>query len=129
VRSAGPRPDRWVLQAAIAALQVHPDADPEATVALFDRLRDVLPAPAVLVNRAAALAVARGPAAGLEALDGVTSAPDDHRALVLRAELHRQLGDVDDASTLLRRAVDATRNDVERRHLARRLATWSAPEP
>ncbi|WP_433784383.1 RNA polymerase sigma factor [Actinomycetospora sp. CA-101289] len=127
VRLAGDRPGRWVLQAAIAALQVHPDADPDAVVALFDRLREVMPAPAVLVNRAAAVAVARGPAAGLEALDAATTAPEDHRALVLRAELHWQLGRVEEARALMRRAVDATRNDVERRHLDGRLATWTAP--
>ena len=125
VQLAGDRPGRWVLQAAVAALQIHPDHDPEAVVTLFDRLREVTPAPAVLVNRAAAVAVARGPAAGLEALDGVVTAPDDHRALVLRAELHWQLGQAEDARAVMSEAVDATRNDVERRHLTRRLASWA----
>ncbi|MFI6324041.1 RNA polymerase sigma factor [Nonomuraea sp. NPDC050556] len=112
----------WVLQASIAALQVHPSPDAGAIVALYDRLAEVTPSAAVLVNRAAAVALAYGPAAGLAALDGVVAAPGDHRALVLGAELNVELGRLDRARTLMREAVAASRNDVERRHLSGRLA-------
>lgn len=49
------------------------------------------------------------------------AAPGDHRLLVLRAELNAELGRVDLAIPLLREAIDAARNEVERRHLQRRL--------
>jgi RNA polymerase sigma-70 factor (ECF subfamily) len=103
---------------------VHPEPDAEGVVALYDRLVAVSPSPAARVNRAAALAAARGPTAGLAALDAVTPAPGDHRALVLRAELHHQLGQVDLARARLAEAVALARNDVERRHLQRRLDSW-----
>lgn len=111
----------WTLQAAIAALNVRPDPDRAAVVALYDRLAASTPSTAVLVNRAAAVALAYGPAAGLAALDGLQAAPGDHRLLVLSAELHAELGDLEQARTLMARAVAAARNDVERRHLQGRL--------
>jgi predicted RNA polymerase sigma factor len=80
----------------------------------------------VLVNRAAAVARAHGPAAGLDALDGLTPGTGDHRMLVLRAELHHELGQTGEARELMRAAVVATRNDVERRHLQARVDAWSA---
>lgn len=76
----------------------------------------------MLVNRAAAVTLARGPEAGLAA--AVDAAPGDHR-LLLRAELHGRLGRPELAAELLRQALPATRNEVERRHLRRRLASWT----
>ena len=64
----------------------------EAIVTLYDRLAEQTPSSAVLTNRAAAIALADGPAAGLAALHGIHAAPGDHRLLVLRAELHAQRG-------------------------------------
>jgi len=124
VRRAGATPGRWVLQASIAALQVQPDPDREAIVILFDRLLALAPSPAVGVNRAAALAAALGARAGLAALDEVEAAPGDHRCQVLRAELHRQLGELERGRRHLEQAVVGVRNDVEERHLRRRLDTW-----
>jgi predicted RNA polymerase sigma factor len=115
-----------VLQASIAALQSHPDPDRAAIVALYDRLAALTPSPAVLVNRAAAVALASGAAAGLAATDRVQPAPGDHRLLVLRAELQFQLGREADAAATMRAALAAAGNDVERRHLQDRLDSWTA---
>jgi RNA polymerase sigma-70 factor (ECF subfamily) len=122
LRRAGPGPGRWVLQACIAASSVAPEPDREAVVALYDALTAAAPSPAVRVNRAAAVARARGPQAGLLALGTEPAGAAEDRALVLRAELHLQLGAVETGRELLVRAVAATRNDVVRQHLQRRLA-------
>ncbi|QDY75150.1 RNA polymerase sigma factor [Streptomyces qinzhouensis] len=125
LRRSGDRPGRWVLQAAIAALQIQPAPDREAIVTLYDRLAEQTPSPAVLANRAAAIALARGPAAGIAALDGVQAAPGDHRLLVLHAELTAELGQRPQARQLMHQAIQAARNDIERRHLHQRLSTWT----
>ena len=75
--------------------------------------------------RAAAVAHAHGPAAGLTALDEVRPAPGEHRHLVLRAELHARLGHLDLARGAMTEAVRAAGNPVERRHLQRRLTDWA----
>ncbi|MGX2995222.1 RNA polymerase sigma factor [Streptomyces sp. JNUCC 64] len=125
LRRSGDRPGRWVLEAGIAALQVQPVPDREAIVTLYDRLAERTPSPAVLANRAAAIALARGPAAGMAALGDVQAAPGDHRLLLLRAELSAGLGRHAEARQLMHQALGAARNDVERRHLRRRLDTWA----
>ena len=122
LRRSGSRPGRWTLQAAIAALQSREEPDREAIVTLFDRLAAAAPSSAVLTNRAAAVALARGPEEGLAALDEIDAARDDHRLLLLRAELTDQLGQRRLAQDYMRRAIAATRNDVQRQHLERRLA-------
>jgi len=125
LRRGGARAGPWTLQAAIAACHVSPLPDPHAVLTLYDRLAQQAPSPAVLVNRAAAAARAHGPAAGLSALDDLEPAPGDHRHLVLRAELHAELGDLEQARASMTRAVDIAANPVERRHLRRRLADWT----
>ncbi|MFI6528725.1 RNA polymerase sigma factor [Streptomyces uncialis] len=125
LRRSGGRPGRWVLQAGIAALQVQPVPDREAVVTLYDRLAEQTPSSAVLANRAAAIALAHGPAAGVAALDGVRAAPGDHRLFALRAELTGELGRYSEARQLMHHAIRAARNDVERRHLQRRLDVWA----
>jgi len=124
VRRAGGQPGPYVLQASIAALRVQPDHDRQAVVLLFDRLHTITPSPAVGVNRAAAVAAARGPAAGIAALACLDAAPGDHRGHLLRAELLHELGEHAAATGHLEQAVAAARNDVEARHLRRRLDTW-----
>jgi RNA polymerase sigma-70 factor (ECF subfamily) len=126
LRRSGELLGPWTVQAAIAALHVQPEPDHAAAVALYDRLAVLTPSLPVLVNRAAAVARAHGPAAGLAALDGLTPGTGDHRMLVLRAELHHELGQTGEARELMRAAVVATRNDVERRHLQARVDAWSA---
>jgi RNA polymerase sigma-70 factor (ECF subfamily) len=127
LRRAGPRPGRWLLQACIAASTVAPEPDREAVVALYDALLRCSPSPAVRVNRAAAVARAQGPAAGLAELGDQPLGPSEDRALVLRAELHLELGERDTGRELLVRAAALARNDVVRQHLERRL-TEVAPD-
>lgn len=133
LRRAGDRPGPWVLQAAIAALQVHPSPDREAIVALYGALAASRPSGAVLINRAAAVARAHGPRAGLDALDDLVEVDDPDRPivpgggsrlLVLRAELTHEYGLREEARRLMELAVLASRNLVEREHLQRRLAGW-----
>ncbi|MER7129863.1 RNA polymerase sigma factor [Streptosporangium saharense] len=125
LRRGGDRPGPWTLRAAIAALQVQPSPDHDAVVAVYDRLAERTPSSAVLANRAAAVALARGPVAALAEIDALPTGSDGYRLLVLRAELHAGLGRREEARTLMRQALELARNDVERRHLRRRLDGWT----
>ena len=123
------RPAPYQLQAAIAAL--HDDAVDAAStdwpqiVALYGRLAALAPSPVVDLNRAVAVAMAEGPLAGLELLDGLAgepalaSYPYFHAA---RADLLRRLGRAEEAARSYRSALDLTTNDVERGFLERRVA-------
>jgi RNA polymerase sigma-70 factor (ECF subfamily) len=122
---AGP----YVLQAAIAA--VHAEApSAEATdwaqiVGLYDVLMRVDPSPVVELNRAVALAMRDGPAAGLTVVDRLIdegTLGDYRLAHAARADLCRRLGRTSEASAAYRRALDLTGQATERRFLERRLA-------
>ncbi|HEX5016257.1 MAG TPA: RNA polymerase sigma factor [Actinomycetes bacterium] len=124
-RAAG----RFALQAAIAGVHASaPSAsmtDWPAIVSLYDQLLVVWPTPVVALNRAAAIAMADGPAAGLEALDDAASSPalrGYHYVPAARADLLRQLGRDAEAAEEYRQALLMVGNDVERRFLQRRLA-------
>jgi RNA polymerase sigma-70 factor (ECF subfamily) len=118
----------YTLQAAIAA--VHADApDAAATdwaqiVALYDVLLRLTPSPIVALNRAVALGMRDGPAAGLSAVDETLSdgeLDDYHLAHAARADLCRKLGRTDDARDAYRRALLLARLEPEKRFLERRL--------
>lgn len=122
--AAGP----FALQAAIAA--VHADAaDPAETdwaeiVGLYDVLQRIAPSPVVALNRAVAIAMRDGPAAGLALIDSILAAGDlsgYHLAHAARADLCRRLGRVADARASYRRALTLVRQEPERRFLLRRL--------
>ena len=124
-RRAGP----YGIQAAIAA--VHADAiTAEATdwaqiVGLYDVLRRIEPGPVVELNRAAAVAMRDGPAAGLALIDAILERGDlreYHLAHSARADLCRRLGRTAEARTSYQRALALARQEPERRFLARRLA-------
>jgi RNA polymerase sigma-70 factor (ECF subfamily) len=126
---ASERVGPYTLQAAIAA--VHGDAlDPKATdwgrmVVLYDMLSRLTPSPVVDLNRAVALAMRDGPAAGLEAIDAIFTRgelADYHLAHAARADLCRRLGRQDEARAAYERALALTRQEPERRFLAGRLA-------
>ena len=126
LRSRGPGP--YALQAAIAA--VHADArHPAVTdwpqiVGLYDLLHAVDPSPIVALNRAAAISMRDGPAAGLALIDAILDSgelADYALAHSARAELQRRLGRTDDARLAYRKAISLTRLDPERRFLERRL--------
>ena len=124
-RRVGP----YTLQAAIAA--VHAEAtDAVATdwaeiVGLYGVLMRVNPSPVVELNRAAAVAMRDGPAAGLELIDAIfargelTEYPLAHSA---QAELCRRLGKTAQARASYERALALTQQGPERRFLERRLA-------
>jgi RNA polymerase sigma-70 factor (ECF subfamily) len=119
---AGP----FAVQAAIAALHCQAarfeDTDWLQIVQLYDRLERQQPSPVVALNRAAAVAMAFGPRAGLALIEALTKdlAPY-HLWHSARAELLRRLGNFTDAATSYGRALALVTNEAERRFLERRL--------
>jgi RNA polymerase sigma-70 factor (ECF subfamily) len=118
----------YTLQAAIAA--AHAEAPTaEATdwariVGLYDLLAGADPSPVVELNRAVAVAMRDGPAAGLALVDALLDGGQlgtYHLAHAARADLLRRLGRPDDARAAYRRALDLARQGPERRFLERRL--------
>ncbi|MGZ6804677.1 MAG: RNA polymerase sigma factor [Nocardioidaceae bacterium] len=124
----GGRPGRFALQAAIAAVHAEApswaDTDWRQVVGLYDLLLQAWPSPVVALNRAAAVAMRDGPAAGLVALDALDAgALAGYRYLpATRADLLRRLGRAGEAATAYRQALDLTDNAAERAFLQRRLA-------
>ncbi len=119
----------YTLQAAIAA--VHAEAPtPAATdwaqiVGLYVVLARVEPSPVVGLNRAVAIAMRDGPAAGLAQIDAILARgdlADYYLAHAARADLCRRLGRIADARAAYGRALGLTRQEPERRFLERRLA-------
>jgi RNA polymerase sigma-70 factor (ECF subfamily) len=119
----------YTLQAAIAA--VHAEAPTaEATdwaqiVGLYDVLARAAPSPVVELNRAAAMAMRDGPAAGLALIDAILARgdlADYHLAHSARAELCRRLGKTAEARAAYERALALARQGPQRRFLERRLA-------
>ncbi len=121
----------YTLQAAIAA--VHAEApSAQATdwaqiVGLYDELLRRDPSPVVALNRAVAVAMQAGPAAGLALVDTILDRgelADYHLAHAVRADLCRRLGDAAGAREAYRRALGLARQESERRFLAGRLAEY-----
>ena len=126
MRRIGP----YLLQAAIAAVHVEAESaaatDWTQIVGLYDTLRRIDPSPVVALNRAAAIGMQRGPAAGLRAIDELLEGgalqvyPLAHAA---RADMLRRLGHVAAARAAYERALELTRQPAEQRFLAARLAS------
>jgi len=119
----------YSLQAAIAAVHAEaPDAvatDWVQIVGLYDVLAQAEPSPVVELNRAVAVAMRDGPAAGLVLIDAILGRGElaDYRlAHAARADLCRRLGRTDEARVSYQRALALTRQEPERRFLERRLA-------
>ena len=121
-------PGPYAIQAAIAA--VHAEAgnasstDWAQIVALYDVLLRADPSPVVALNRAAAIAMRDGPAAGLALIEAILERGDLAEYLFAhsaRADCCRRLGRVDDARASYRRALALARQEPERRFLERRL--------
>jgi len=117
----------YTLQAAIAACHaralVAEETDWERIVALYDALGRLTPSPIVELNRAVAVAMASGPAAGLELVDALTAEPSlrgYHLLPSVRGELLRKLGRFDEARSEFERAASLTRNSRERELLHER---------
>ena len=126
------RPGPYQLQAAIAACHAHArtaaETDWREIAVLYDRLSEIVPTPVVLLNRAVAVAMAQGPAAGLtlvDELDGAGVLADYYLLPATRADLLRRLRRHAEAATAYRRALELAPTDAERRFLRRRLAEVS----
>jgi RNA polymerase sigma factor (sigma-70 family) len=122
----------YALQAAIAACHARARAaaqtDWERIAALYDALAQLTPSPVVELNRAVAIAMAFGPAEGLELVDELTSEPalrGYHLLPSVRADLLAKLGRLAEARSELERAALLTQNARERRLLLERAAGLS----
>ena len=112
----------YVLQAAIASLQLDDPIDWHQIGALYEQLSRLTGSPVVELNRAVALAEAGSPQAALEIVDGLSL--DGYRYLhSTRAELLRRLGRPEEAADAYRRALALTHADAEVRFLRERLAS------
>jgi RNA polymerase sigma-70 factor, ECF subfamily len=110
----------YVLQAAIASLQVEERIDWLQVAALYGELVRLTRSPVVELNRAVAVAEAGSPQAALGIVEGLELGdyPYLHST---RAELLRRLGRANEARAAYRRALELTRKEPERRFLQRRL--------
>jgi RNA polymerase sigma-70 factor, ECF subfamily len=123
----GSAPGPYLLQAEIAAchaLARTPDeTDWPRIVALYEALAQVMPSPVVELNRAVAVAMAFGPAAGLELVDALTaegSLENYHLLPSVRGDLLKKLSRLDEARSEFERAAALTRNARERQLLLER---------
>jgi RNA polymerase sigma-70 factor (ECF subfamily) len=130
----GGQPGRFALQAAIAALHAEAPAydqtDWPQIVQLYDALLAVWPSPVVALNRAAAQAMAQGPAAGLAEIERLEQEGRlaDYRYLpAAKADLLRRLGREAEAAQAYQSALALTENAAEREFLARRIGEVSGP--
>ncbi|MFJ3922302.1 RNA polymerase sigma factor [Streptomyces sp. NPDC090022] len=127
LRHAGHGP--YAVQATIAAYHAQPvryeDTDWPAIAALYGRLMALTPSPVVELNRAVAVSMAEGPAAGLALVDALAAEPalkDYHLLPSVRGDLLERLGRSAEARAEFERAAALTRNAGERRLLLARAA-------
>ena len=126
----------YVVQAEIAACHARARA-PEETdwariVELYAELGKVAPSPVVELNRAVAVGMASGPAAGLEMVDRLTSEPslaNYHLLPSVRGDFLRKLGRLNEARVEFERAASLTRNVRERELLLDRARACKLPKP
>jgi RNA polymerase sigma-70 factor (ECF subfamily) len=123
-------PGRYALQAAIAAVHASAprwdETDWEELVALYDELCAVWPSPVVALNRAVAVGMARGPQAGLAAIDDLRSEPalaGYHYLPAARAQFLRRSGQDVEARAAYAEALTLTDNAVEREFLEAQLSS------
>jgi RNA polymerase sigma factor (sigma-70 family) len=126
--SAAPGP--YTIQAAIAACHARArtaaETDWQRIAALYSALTQITPSPVVELNRAVAVGMAFGPAAGLELVDALASEPvlkTYHLLPAVRGDLLGKLGRVDEARAEFERAASLTRNARERALLIERAAS------
>jgi predicted RNA polymerase sigma factor len=119
----------YQLQAQIAACHARAhtaeETDWARIVTLYHELARVMPSPVVELNRAVAVGMADGPAAGLKLIDALASVPalkGYHLLPSVRGDLLVKLGRPDEAATEFRRAAALTRNERERALLLERAA-------
>jgi RNA polymerase sigma-70 factor (ECF subfamily) len=124
----------YALQAAIVACHARAstaaDTDWERIVLLYDALLQISPSPIVGLNRAVAVGMARGPAAGLQALDALAAEPalaNYHLLPSVRGDLLVKLGRYAEAREELQRALAMTDNIREQDLLSRKLKQILGP--
>jgi len=129
------RPGPYHLQAAIAAVHAGAprpeDTDWPRIAGLYEGLAAISPSPVVELNRAVAVAMADGPAAGLALVDrlAATGSLDGYHLLYsTRADLLRRLGRDEEATLAYRRALELVTNPKEREFLDRRVAEVTGGE-
>jgi RNA polymerase sigma-70 factor (ECF subfamily) len=119
------RPGPYQVQAAIAALHAQAkrpdDTDWPQIAALYDQLVRIAPTPVAALNRATAVAMARGPERGLALIDEIRGLNRYHLLHAARADLLRRVNRSQEAADAYRRAIDLARNERERAFLERRL--------
>ena len=129
------RPGPYQIQAAIVAC--HATArnaaatDWSQIAALYERLANAAPSPVIELNRAVAVAMAHGPAAGLtivESLAATEPLPGYHLLPAVRADLLRRLHRSEEAARHYGEALGLATTESERRFLARRLAATTSAE-
>ncbi|MBY8888204.1 sigma-70 family RNA polymerase sigma factor [Streptomyces sp. PTM05] len=128
-KAAGAAPGPYTLQAAIAACHARArtarETDWRAIVRLYDALALRAPSPVVALNRAVALGMADGPAAGLAAVDELSGEPSlqgYHLLPTVRGDLLARLGRYEEARAEFAHAATLTRNARERELLRSRAA-------
>jgi RNA polymerase sigma-70 factor, ECF subfamily len=135
-KDQGQAPAPYALQAAIAACHARArtaeETDWARIVALYGALAKVMPSPVVQLNRAVALAMLSGPAAGLELIDELALEPAlraYHLLPSVRGDLLSKLGRRDEARAEFERAAQLTRNERERKLLLARAADCQTAGP
>jgi RNA polymerase sigma factor (sigma-70 family) len=127
----GGGPKYYALQAAIAACHMRArtaeETDWERIVLLYDALMQISPSPIVALNRAVAIGMAQGPAAGLDALDAIDRLGTDsalagyHLLPSARGDLLVKMGRFTEAREEIQRAIAMTKNLREQELLTERL--------
>ena len=127
-------PGAYMLQAQIAACHARARTPPETDWAriaqLYAALAAITPSPVVELNRAVAIGMAHGPAAGLEVVDQLVEQPAlQHYHLLpsVRGDLLAKLGRTEEARAEFQRAADLTGNARERTMLRARAAAVGSP--
>jgi RNA polymerase sigma-70 factor, ECF subfamily len=122
----------YTLQAAIAACHARArtpeETDWDRIASLYAALVALVPSPVIELNRAVAVSMASGPAAGLEVVDTLVSEPslqNYHLFPAVRGDLLARLGRYDEARSEFERAASLTRNTRERDLLNSRAAAMS----
>jgi predicted RNA polymerase sigma factor len=123
----------YALQAAIAACHARAvtaeKTDWPRIVALYDAVAQLAPSPVVELNRAVAVGMAFGPAAGLDLVDALVAEPSlksYHLLPAVRGDLLRKLGRSEEARAEFERAASLTQNAQERKLLQKRAAECAA---
>ncbi len=127
----------YALQAAIAACHMRArkaeETDWERIVVLYDALMQVSPSPIVALNRAVAVGMAQGPAAGLEAVDDIAKSTTEsalagyHLLHSVRGDLLMKMGRLNEAREEIERAIAMTQNLREQELLRERLKQMGRP--